>query len=145
MQSITTCNIKCTRTNSHNKHCNTKGQNHKHHYSYIIPTLSFRSVPRKKRAKCCYEHHCWFQLSTKQNIKSRNIAVHECSIFQNTVIKNVDDFYVQIYIFFKGTPFYNTDAREKKSRLSKHMVHTNFLLSTKWLSPSCHRNHLSTV
>ena len=33
--------------------------------------------------------------------------------FENAITKNVNDFQVQIYIFFKGTPFCNTGAREK--------------------------------
>ena len=33
--------------------------------------------------------------------------------FVNAVIKNVDGFYVQIDIFFKGTPFPNNGVREK--------------------------------
>ena len=45
------------------------------------------------------------------NIKSQNFDTHKkaCdSGFQNAIIKNVDDFYVQMYIFFKGSPFCNT-------------------------------------
>ena len=61
----------------------------------------------------------------QNNIMSQNLdhMKKACdSGFENAIIKNVADFYIQIYIFFKGSSFNNTGAREKMLRLSKHMT-----------------------